>query len=156
MTLKLEMLMRKTRSGLDTSHGFTLIELMVAIAIVGILAAVAIPGYQSYVMRTHRGHAEACLTEQAQFMERVYTINLRYDQNAGVATALPATQCRTDLAARYTLSFPNAQPTQRGYVVQAVPQGTQASGDTACGTLTITQAGVKGISGTSTVAACWR
>jgi type IV pilus assembly protein PilE len=137
-------------------RGFTLIELVVTIAIVAILSAVALPSYQSHVMRTHRNHATACLTEQAQFMERVYTINLRYDQNAGVATALPATQCRTDLAARYTLSFPAAQPTQRGFVVQAVPQGAQASADSACGTLTLTQAGVKGISGSGTVASCWR
>lgn len=137
-------------------RGFTLIELLVALAIVVILASVALPSYQAQVTRTQRGHASACLTEQAQFMERVYTINLRYDQNAGVATALPATQCRTDLAARYTLAFATAQPTQRGFVIQAVPQGAQASADAGCGTLTLTQAGVKGISGTSTVTSCWR
>ena len=137
-------------------RGFTLIELLVTLAIVAILASVALPSYTASVTRTHRSHAVACLTEQGQFMERVYTINLRYDQNAGVATALPATQCRTDLAARYTLSFPNAQPTQRGFVLQAVPQGAQASADAACGTLTLTQAGVKGISGTGAVASCWR
>lgn len=134
--------------------GFTLIELMITVAIVAIIAAVALPSYQGYVVRTQRSAASSCLNEMAAFMERVYATNLQYDQNNGTATALPAVQCRTDNAARYALSLSAA--TARTFTVSAVPQGAQATRDAACGTLTLDQAGTKGVSGTGTVAACWR
>jgi type IV pilus assembly protein PilE len=136
------------------AEGFTLIELMIVVAIVAILAAVALPSYQSYVVRTQRSAATSCLAEMAQFMERVYTTSLRYDQNNGAATALPATQCRNDIAARYTVVL--AAVDQRTFSVTAVPQGVQAAADTACATLSIDQTGSKAVSGTGTVAMCWR
>ena len=106
-------------------------------------------------MRTHRAAAAGCLTDLQAFMERVYAANLRYDQNNGVATALPAVQCRTDLTGRYAFAFAAGQPQQRTFSIVATPAGKQAE-DTACSELSINQAGTKVISGTSTVAACWR
>lgn len=135
--------------------GFTLIELMVVLAIAAILAAVAYPSYLGYVVRTKRASAAACLTDLSAFMERVYAANLRYDQNAGVATALPNVQCRTDLTGSYTFAFASAEPTQRTFSIVATATGKQAD-DAACANLRINQAGTKAISGTSTVAACWR
>ncbi len=136
--------------------GFTLVELMVAVAIVGVLSGLAYPAYSSYVVRTQRASAITCLSEMAQFMERVYASNLRYDQNNAVATALPAAQCRTDIASRYTLSFPSGQPAERTFSVQAVPQGTQATADGKCATLTLAHTGAKSVSGTGSVNECWR
>ena len=118
------------------SHGFTLIELMIVVAIVAILAAVALPSYQSYVVRTQRAAATSCLAEMAQFMERVYTTNLRYDQNNGAATALPATQCRTDIAARYTVAL--AAVDQRTFSVTAVPTITASRRPSATNTSSTT------------------
>ena len=135
--------------------GLSLIELMVVLAIIAILASVAYPSYQSYVMRTHRAAAAGCLTDLQAFMERVYAANLRYDQNNGVATALPAVQCRTDLTGRYAFAFAAGQPQQRTFNIVATPAGKQAE-DTACSALSLHQAGTKAITGTSTVAACWR
>jgi type IV pilus assembly protein PilE len=135
------------------ASGFTLIEMMITVAIIAVVTAVAMPSYQGYVARTQRAAATSCLTEMAQFMERVYATNLRYDLNNAVATALPNTQCRTDIAGRYTFGLATAQAT---FTVTAVPQGTQASADAACGTLGLTQTGAKSVSGSSTVAKCWR
>jgi type IV pilus assembly protein PilE len=86
----------------------------------------------------------------------VYATNLRYDQNTGVATALPAVACRTELAAHYTLRFAAGQPQERTFTIQAVPQGRQAGADTRCATLSIDHANVKGKTGTAAVADCWR
>jgi type IV pilus assembly protein PilE len=67
-------------------RGFTLIELMITVAIVGILAAVVYPSYTEYVAKSRRAAAAAVLMEARQWMERFYTENYRYDQNsAGTA-----------------------------------------------------------------------
>ncbi len=146
--------LRRAAPGED--GGFTLIELMIVVAIVAIVAAVALPSYQSYVVRTQRAAAVACLSEMTQFMERVYATNLRYDQNNGAATTLPATQCRTDIAARYTIALDGGALAQRTFSLTATPLGVQASADTACATLSIGHTGAKAVSGGGTVAKCWR
>lgn len=141
-------------------RGFTLIELMIVVAIVGILAAVAYPSYLSYVQKTRRVAAAGCLMELGQWMERSYTTCLAYNvTGAGCGTAmstavLPNLSCRNDLGAAYTFEFSNA-PTAAAYALRAVPGGPQAN-DTGCANLTLNQAGQKGVSGTKPVNACWQ
>ena len=133
------------------SRGFTLIEVMVVVVIIGILAAIAYPSYRNHVLKTRRAAAQGCLVELAQWMERFYTTNLRYDQDRSgtdVDDLLPNTQCRQDLADYYTFSF-SGNPTATTFTLQAVPKGAQASDP--CGTLKLDEAGRR----SPTTAGCW-
>ena len=131
----------------SASKGFTLIELVVAVGIVGLLAAIAIPSYQDSVLKSRRKAAAACVVEQAVFMERYYTTNLVY-----TGAALPAGGCRTDLAAFYVFAL-NGVPDATTYAITATPTAAQA--DTLCGTIGINQAGQKSETGTGTANECW-
>lgn len=129
--------------------GVTLIELMVVVAIVGILTAIAYPSYQRHVARTNRGAAAACLSQYAQFMERYYTTNLTY------VGAAPVLGCRQEnnLDRRYTFAVSNLA--QGTYRLQATPIALQASVDARCGALILDQTGTRTVSGTAVVTECW-
>ena len=132
--------------------GFTLIELMIAVAILGIIAAVALPSYQNYVRDANRAAAKAIIYESAQFMEQFYTENNRYDQDlAGNAAALPAalSQSPKTGAAQYNITLQAVA--NATFTLQAVPVGSMA-GDV-CGTLTLPNTVLQGAGGD--VAACW-
>lgn len=121
--------------------GFTLIEVMIVVAIIGILAAVAYPSYQESVRKSARADAQADLMELAQISERFFTTNNRYDQTrAGAPYVLPFAQSpRSGANPRYNINFAVPAPGQ-AYLLQAVPAGAQVA-DT-CGTLSINQLGV--------------
>ncbi len=140
----------RNMNGWKKHQGFSLIELMVVLAIIGIIAVIAVPAYQNNIVKTKRKAAEACLSQFSIFMERYYTSNLSY-----TGATKPTLNCETDggLNSAYTFTIPTI--TASAYTVQATPQGTQASKDTACGNLTLNQAGTRGISGTASVNDCW-
>ncbi|MDT3718953.1 type IV pilin protein [Pseudomonas oryzihabitans] len=150
--------MTKTRAASPAHlHGFTLIEIMVVVAIVGILAAIAYPSYSEYVRRGNRADAQASLMELAQFMERNYTRTGRYTQDAAGNTApvLPfLTSPKDGNRAIYDLSL--ATVTTTTYTLQATPRAGGAMAGDRCGNLTINNTGLRGQTGTANNADCWR
>lgn len=136
------------------ASGFSLIELLIAITLVGILTAIAVPAYQGYVLGGARASAAACLLEYAQFMERVYTINMTYATDNGDATALPVLQCSEDLSDRYSFELDDLD--SRTFTLTATAKGPQADDD--CDSLSYNQAGIKGANGgtgATIVKKCW-
>jgi len=128
--------------------GFTLIELMVVVAVVAILASIAIPSYQEQVRKSRRAQAKADLVEYMQGAERFFTVNNTY-----VGYALPNAQSPREAGAtaRYTLAASTQTATQM--VLTATAVGAQA-GDR-CGDLSVSNTGLKTESGGAELADCW-
>lgn len=147
------------RSG---SHsGFTLIEVMITVAIISVLAAIAYPSYRDYIDRSRRSEAQGILMESAQWMERFYAENYRYDKNTAdvaVATLFAGrfTQSPRNGAAAYTIRVQSSSDT--AFVVEAVRTGSM-TGDK-CGNFEITSTGIQRLGGTpaptSPMERCWR
>lgn len=131
--------------------GFTLIELMITVAIVAILAAVAYPAYTKYVQRGYRSEGIALLNDAVARAERYYAQNNSYVGITLVTIGLATDAKVVALSStnnKYQLTVVSATATT--YKFQVAPQAAQAS-DT-CGTLTIDQAGNK----TPATAECWK
>jgi type IV pilus assembly protein PilE len=152
---------------LRSARGFTLIELMIAVAIVGILAAIAYPSYLGSVRKAHRSDAKTALLDLAQREERymstsnAYTtdaVALGYNAGSTVTVAAPMNVVQASTT-YYTMKVeliaanPTATPpTPAGFLATATAVGTQVK-DTACPSYTLANTGVQGPPSTAT--ACW-
>ena len=127
-------------------RGFTLIELMITVAVVAILAAVALPSYQDHVRKSRRAQAKADLVEVAQLLERYHTV-----QNTYVGFTMPFEQSPRDGTSRYTVTLSGESAS--AFTLTAAPAGEAQSKDK-CGTMTLDQAGRK-TPDNATVVGCW-
>jgi len=137
----------RTRIG-HPHRGFTLVELMVAVAILAIIMAVAIPSYSDYVVRANRGEGKVAVLQTAQALERCFTRHNAYD--AGACNLTFPIDSENDW---YQVTVDDRTATT--FTLTAAPQGTQATRDAECGGFTVTQTGLRGITGTGTVQDCW-
>ena len=138
-------------------EGFTLIEMMITVAIIAILAAIALPSYDESRRKSRRADAKQMLMQAAQFMERSYTETNRYDKlrNADGTLgniALPAGLTSTS---GYTISI--AAVAQATFSLNATPVVGGPQNADGCGIYTIDQAGVKSLAGVHShpVSYCW-
>ena len=144
-------------------NGFSLIELMVVIAIVGILAALAYPAYTEYVIRTKRSVATSELTQVAARQEQYYLDNKRYASDL-TALGYPADPYFVDEnsnrhAANQTGVIYQIDVSQDDgvttYDLTATPKNAQATQDTTCATFGLDNRGNKTETGTGSVSDCW-
>jgi type IV pilus assembly protein PilE len=131
-------------------RGFSLMELMIAVAVMAILTVIAYPSYNNYIASAKRAEAKATLLEAAQYLERQFTAEGNYD-SGNLASAGLATLPKEGGEAYYNLAL-NASGGR--YTLTAIPTGAM-NGDP-CGLLTLDQGGQQGVSGaTMTAAECW-
>ena len=139
------MLFKKTK-------GFTLMEVMITVVIVGILAAIAIPNYEEYARRAKRADGTASLLRAAHNLERCGSTFGRYDHNN--CAAARANQNSAD--SFYLITVTNA--TASTYTLNASARNEQLKDNPFCDNFTIDQTGVKGATttnGKETVDTCW-
>lgn len=151
---------RTDRAAAAYATGFTLIELMIVVVVVGLLAAIAYPGYQQYVKRGRRADAKAALTEMAQFMERYYSENNSYG-----AASLPVTVSPREGTAVYNIKFGSSctdgstsvstSPQANCFLVQAIPVANGLMDGDECGAFGLDNTGNKVVSGDAGAAQCW-
>lgn len=153
-------------------RGFTLIELVVAMVVIAILAAVAIPNYSAYVTRSKRSAAKTVLLDTANFLERAYTTNGCYSKpsandcinNTGADRSLALiaptegrSSYRVRLAAIARDSFTlEAVPCGDSAATPACPAGSENFQDADCGILRLTNTGARTVTGSLPPATCWQ
>ena len=131
--------------------GFTLVELMVAVAVLTLLVAIALPAYNEQVSRSRRTAVQTELMEDANYLQRYYSANSTY--STATPANLPASQSPRMGAASYTITI--ASQSASGFQLQAIRAGNMSADR--CGDFTYDNLGAKGVvHGVDSVGNCWR
>lgn len=125
----------------NNQGGFTVIELLIAVVIIGVLASVAIPAYRQYVIESRRAEAQGFMAELALRQERWRANNPSYGSTTDISAGV-------DTLNFYNFDVQNASGTT--YTIRGIPQGTQLATDGGCNPLTLTESGARGPAG------CWK
>jgi len=129
---------------MSKQKGFTLIELMIAVAIIGILAAIALPAYQDYVRQARRSDGLAALAEMQLLQEKFRANCTAYAASIGVSCATSSatfSPSSTSPDGFYNMSVETGSTSSTAYILVADPTGAQAS-DSSCDPIKMNQDGV--------------
>jgi len=144
---------RNKSSYVNSSQGFTLIEIMITVAIIGILAAIALPSYQNYVLQAGRAEGQAALLDASARQEQFYLGNKTYATTIAAINGIVTTE-----SGRYTITVDAATGTcliLTCYALTATPVASSAqAADTKCTTLTFNSNNTRGATGSATDE-CW-
>lgn len=146
--------MQSRKTSRQRTAGVTLVELMIAVAIVGILAAIAYPSYQAQVRRGDRADGKAELMEAAQEMEKCYTRYGVYNNAACNSYNGILGNNRVSENGRYLITFAPGSVTRNTYTLRATRQPAFGP-DPECGVLTVNQSGVRTRDGNAPMNRCW-
>ena len=131
-------------------RGVTLIELMIVVVVIGILVAIAYPGYQGQIQRTRRADGKATMLETAQRLERCFT---RYNSYADGGCAIAASLVGGVTSPEGWYVITNGNPGASTYTLVGTPQGEQVN-DASCGVLSLTHRSERNAAGPQGQA-CW-
>ena len=142
------------------NYGFTLVEVMVTVAILGVLAAIAIPNYQNTVRKSNRADAKTALNTLSNELARFYAVNRTYTTdmtNFSLPSATAASALSENGNFRISIAA-GADGIAKNYIISATQETSYQKKDTDCATFAMTSAGQKGSinkAGTSSTATCW-
>ena len=157
----------KNRSRTPSLLGFTLIELMIVLAILGLLGAIALPSYTSHTAKAYRADARAQLMQAAQFMQRFYAANDNFKADRkgnAVLGQMPEALLHSPSQGPmlYDLSIPVATLSEQNFTLQMTPVASGKMATDECGTFTLSATGIKGVTigttpGSTTLRdKCWK
>ncbi len=132
------------------ARGFSLIELMIALAVVALLVGIAFPSYKNYILRSHRPDAIAALAQDQAILERCYAQNFAYNTACASLPAFPHNSSQS----YYSIALTNLSATTYTLVASAIGKQTA---DTNCTSIRVDQANQKTASDSSgtSQASCW-
>ncbi len=131
-------------------NGFTLIELMITVALIGILSMIALPIYSNHLVHAKRLQAEVALIQLANALENYFLVHHTYEKATLAQLAL------SDKVANVAYELQITSADNQNYQLTAIPRGKQAQKDTACAALLLNSAGIKTITGTGDSMQCWQ